>query len=346
MRHLLTILVLVTFQANARQVTAICINGQVNAPDAQNLYLFSKGDVLIIPATATYVNIGNAHDISIVGQGSVLTSMELRNLTDVKVADIRIEHSRYRGAQLFGMKRVTFTNVNLYDIADYGWYCPGPGADITWKNCSVRKMWANPWVIGFNAGDNIQRPIFDSCRADSVMVGSVWVLEQCFKTIVRNCTAVNTGLNERGHTAVVFLRGDGKIYNNFFYNFWGDAFRLFGIGLNKDGLCEVWGNTATNSRKYGGVEVNTQPADTIRYRPAAYHIWNNTLGDFAAVDYYPGGGTPFDIYYSFRPVIIENNRWFNSYSDKPFNPAINYLWHDGNNTTKPILRNNIQIGSK
>ncbi|MEO5681466.1 MAG: hypothetical protein ABIQ88_02430 [Chitinophagaceae bacterium] len=371
-----------------RQVTATVISGQVDAANAQTVYSLVPGDTLVIPSTATaYLHLGNivgtaAGHITVINSGRIVTAgafsyFELTGtlqyvdfiFTDVATSyGMYINNASYRAMTCVNatIQDCKFKGIEIRNPADYAIYFnhnrtyDGTAAslnkNISFDHFKITKCGATtPVQLGFSGGNYMDSVTINDFTIDSVNSGVVFQMEWVFHTKIYNCSITNTGLTAFAHSAVFFVRGDADIRNNFIYNFWGNGYRAFGISLvpskgSPMGVCSFTNNVVINSRKYGAVEVNTQPGDTgsSYIRPVNYYIQNNTVGQLNAADYYNtsgsagGGGAAFDIYFAIGFCRIWNNIYFNCYRDKGQGiGGVNYLWHDGNFTSTPDTANNL-----
>lgn len=179
---------------------------------------------------------------------------------------------------------------------------------------------------------------------DSSQQGTGFRLNKVFEVDIHHNTLTRMGLGLTStHPGTIMLRGDGRIHHNLIRNVWGVASRNFGCGLGRTGKVDVYNNIFLGSRKYSSIEANSLASDTTSRASVPfvgncdYRFFHNTMGNQKAADFY---SAMVDVYTLLGARCeIKNNLGFHIATDRPFEPARNYVYNLLNPNPPDTARN-------
>lgn len=208
------------------------------------------------------------------------------------------------------------------------------GAVIDWGDYNTASDF-----IGIGRNISIHDNVVDSSQQ-----GTAFRLNKVFEADIHHNTITRMGLGlSSTHPGTIMLRGDGRIHHNLIRNVWGVASRNFGCGLGRTGKVDVNDNIFIGSRKYSSIEANSLASDTTSRASAPfvgncdYRFFHNTMGNQKAADFY---SAMVDVYTLLGARCeIKNNLGFHIATDRPFEPARNYVYNLLNPNPPDTARN-------
>lgn len=288
----------------------------------------------------------------------------ISNCRGLRLEGFKIWRGAYRGIDITGnTDNIYFKNISFRALKDWGVYIHGldkyngteatRNDNITFDHCRFDSMPVGVCISFANATRNttIQYCHFENTW-EVPKLGSNIIYFQLIATRVsfHDNTFKRSNLRGVSHNALVYVKGNGRFYNNYSFDRQGDFFRCFPYtevspGSPRDTLF-IYNNRDVSARKYATVELQQMAADTsATIRPAIAYVVGNTGGNFRTADYFPfvtksgGGGSQIDVYDMFTNFYIWNNLAFGCYIDSIPNPgriparySFNYQLHDGGGT--------------
>ena len=288
----------------------------------------------------------------------------INNCKGLRLEGFKIWRSTYRGIDISGntdniyFKNMSFRAIKDYCILFHGLNYNGTEAtrndNITFDHCRFDSM---PMGVCISFSNATRNTTIQNCNFENIYevpkLGSNIIYFQLIasKVSFHDNSFKHTNLHGVSHNALVYLKGNGRFYNNYSFDRQGDFFRCFPyteISGPRDTLF-VYNNRDVSARKYATVELQQLASDTsATIRPATAYVVGNTGGNFRTSDYYPfqarsgGGGSQIDVYDMLTNFYIWNNLAFRCYIDSTPNPGrtpagytFNYQLHDGGGRRPP-----------
>jgi len=356
-------------------------SGFIDYPTAQaTLNLQDEDTVVINPGVYKLMNFRNitasaGHKIYIINSGLVEftdpTSSQFSNLSNVEIKGNGTPgidygfymHDLIRGISIDGnMSGVYFSYIKMANIADYAIYISNQAHvydgtnngnslfyDLKFLHFSATNLATSFMQVGtFNriledGVINMTRKLeVGYCDISNAPLEDLIHLNKVVNANIHHNKFTHVGINNRKHSCMVYIYGNGDVHHNYINDYWGSGTRLHAFSLDDIGAINVYDNVMTNSMKYSGVEAKATEAEDLASNPNLHYvnfkIYNNTFGNLSAYDW---SCAMIDTYYFLGGTIeIKNNLGFNIQRDKPYDPTWNYVYQ-GLNIGIPDTSNNL-----
>lgn len=343
----------------------LIIDGNSTALTGKKLIVIKGGTYGSITIKNINANQGNPVFVKNGGQVLIKDAMYTENITNVTIAGDNVSGMQY--------------GFNFHDIPYRAIILAGKMSGVTLKNLSFKNV--NDFVIFSGSTMNylgtaetrtdqfkVLNCLFDNAagvyfsgnldsREDT---GFIKDLEFAYNTIQNSDNAGNfanfgnvqdydihhnevnnLNANNNNHNGVFHMIGNGKLHNNKFTNYQGNAIRAWVFSRGSDpATVEIYDNIVYNTRKYGAFEIQGFDRYIISGKTTYVNakVYNNTAGKLntqeewvgVILDLYNYGGT-LEFYNNLGFNLKRNENWI----DVPVTNA-NMI---NNYSSAPIIRN-------
>lgn len=377
--RLLTILLLcISINVNATHTVWIGSTGggAIVVDNLMSTYGVASGDTIRIKTGVyTYLSFSNTNVTSpylyILASDSGVTftvccggESDITACNGLWIEGIKWLRGAFRGLNVHNAcNNIYFKRDSMRAITDYGFFFDGltyngttatMNVGIKFDHCDFDSMINGHLIISNNATQyfTIHDITADSTIASAGPADAIHLSTIADSVDIHDIRFTHTIMIDSSHNGVLYVQGNGRIYNIYSADREGDLCRCYAYydkRLNVTGVvdtlfCYNWRDVG--SRKYATIEWQHLPGDTSTNIKAAV-LWcaNFTSGNLRTKGYTPftnaegGGGSVVDVYTTYNNAVFINLLGYRLYIDSIPNPSspnplytFNYIFHDGGGT--------------